>query len=466
VSRPALVRALAAAPAAVLALAPAGCAPRSGSGSVPGTIHAIPPTRVDPPPASRPPSGSVGGAWLEAHRQPPRFAGPPLAADLVAVLLPLTGAHAALGRAVRTAIELVPGARWSFLDTRGTEDGAAAAIAEAARLGAAMVLGPLGAAEARAAARAAVRAGLPIALLAPDDAPAAPAEGIFRLVPSAEREARQTAALAVELGHEAFAVLAPDDELGAAQSEAFAAAAVRAGARVTRRALYDPTGSDLEPTVRRVLGLIPAENPRLARHLARHGKDGWKTFSPDVDFDALYVPDEYARAALVAAYLPYFNVETRSGGVVDTLALRQKHGGRLPAVVQLFGSSGWQHLALVTAGGAAVEGALVAARCPGAGGETAWSDDAADAIAAYQARAGAAPGPAALQAQDAALLVKRALRHSADRGLGRAGVAAALALGVVDRGVCGTGVVGRDGQLERDLFILRVEGDDLVRHAD
>src|SRR5207244_10491661 len=103
----------------------------------------------------------------------------------------------------------------------------------------------------------------------------------------------------------------------------------------------DPTATDLEPDVKAFLGLDPLTNERLRRHLARHPKDGWKTFSPDVDFDLLFVPDEAERAALVASFLVYYNVELRTSDDVDSLALRRKHGGRLPSFVQLLGGAGW-----------------------------------------------------------------------------------------------------------------------------
>ncbi|HEU4728495.1 MAG TPA: hypothetical protein VFT22_11410, partial [Kofleriaceae bacterium] len=65
---------------------------------------------------------------------------------LVAVLLPLSGPYAAIGGELRAAIELAPasGTRWLPLDTRGTPEGAAAAVATAAGKGCVGIVGPVG----------------------------------------------------------------------------------------------------------------------------------------------------------------------------------------------------------------------------------------------------------------------------------------------------------------------------------
>jgi ABC-type branched-subunit amino acid transport system substrate-binding protein len=66
------------------------------------------------------------------------------------LLVPLTGAHAALGRSMARAGGLAQGKDASgliVLDTGGTPEGAAAAAAAALKKGARLILGPLGAAE-------------------------------------------------------------------------------------------------------------------------------------------------------------------------------------------------------------------------------------------------------------------------------------------------------------------------------
>jgi len=386
--------------------------------------------------------------------------------DTVAVLLPLSGAHEAVGREIEAGIELAAAAgdaRVVFVDTAGEEAGAAAAVDQAVyRHHAVAILGPVGQREARAAAARAAELGIPIALLAPGAGGGAPDAGVFRLWPSGGWVAAAAAREAARRGFDRLAVFAPRDEYGKSQLEAFRAAASAAGARVVASAYYDPTATDLEPDVKELLGLDPKANERLRKHLRKHPKDGWKTFSPDVGFDLLFVPDEYSRAALVVAFLPFFNVELRTTAFVDTVALERKHGGRIPSLVQLMGSPGWHHPGVIARGGRSVEGALVADVCAGGDAEEFSSDGAAAFFAQFQRRHGRAPTPAAAQAFDAARLVLAARAGAADR----ADFTARLLAARLEDGACGPASVASDGEIERQIVVLRIDGGEFMVDDD
>lgn len=377
----------------------------------------------------------------------------------VAVLLPLTGRHAAVGNELRAAIELAPahGTKWAFLDTRGESAGAAAAVERAVAIGAVGALGPVGAREVVAAGRAAALYRLPIALLAPGDG-ADPTAGVFRFVGSPADEARAVAAIALAENFSAVAVLAPADDVGLEVSEAFVAEAHRLGLRVEATGSYDPTGGEVERDVKRFLNLVPGSNPRFAAHLRTHGSKGWQTFSPDIGFSLLYIPDRYDRAAVVAAFLPYFGVELRTTEFSDPMALRRKHRGEIPQVVQLVGGSGWNHPSLTVRGAAAVQGArIVDVFAGGRSGEAAWLF--ADA---FERKTGRAPSSAAAEVFDAATLAAAAREtvpgQSADA---RESYRLALASARIDDGACGPATIGRDGEIVRESLMLEVVGDEL-----
>jgi ABC-type branched-subunit amino acid transport system substrate-binding protein len=433
-----------------------------------------------------------GGARAAAVASALDLDGRPARPARVAVLLPLTGRHARIGREMRLAIEIAaagdgeeaaeqegepgegeaagegeggeaaarrgPRVELRFYDTRGEEGEAARQADRAATDGAVGILGPVGQAEARAAAARSTAHGLAIGLLAPDDAGAAPDVGVFRLWPSASWEAAEAGRLAVALGHQSLAVLHPRDAQGAAQAESFRRAAEAAGARVARTGDYDPGGAQLEADIKRFLGLDPATNERLRRHLERHGrKSGWKSFSPDLDFDLVYVPDDHRIAALVASYLPYFNVEVRSADVMDSESLRRKHGGRAPSVVQLLGSSGWYHASLPSRGGAAVDGAVIVVPCaPASDAQT------SELAERFTARTGRAPSPLAAQAHDAALLFFAARAAAAGARDPRSALTRALRTASVPDGACGPSSMGPDGQLDRSAALLQVDGSDFT----
>ncbi len=382
----------------------------------------------------------------------------------IAVVLPLSGRYRRLGSELRDAIELAArragDVNLRFLDTAGDAARASAAVDRAVReLHVAAVLGPVGAQESEAAAARAAELGVPIALLSPAQYGAAPDVGVFRLWSPPTWEAREAVRVAVAMGYDHLAVLAPRDEQGGAQIDAFRAAARGAGVQVVASGQYDPTATDLQPDIKAFLGLDPRTNPRLARYLRRHGvKKGWKTFTPDVPFDLLFLPDDYQRASLVAAFLPYFNVELRTEDVIDIPYLQRKHGGRVPQVVQLLGSSGWHHPGLIPRGGQLLERAMFLDVWAGED-EGFATEGAAEFSRAFQQKTGREPGAVAAQAYDAATLLFAARRRAAGRGGDlRAGVAAALRSARLDDGACGPAAVGPSGEIEREAVVLRVDG--------
>jgi branched-chain amino acid transport system substrate-binding protein len=389
---------------------------------------------------------------------------------VVAVLAPLSGAYRRLGEEVRLASELAfagdPAAKVVFVDTAGTEEGAVAAVdAALARHRALAVVGPIGQRESAAAAARAVELGLPIALLAPAKGGGAPDVGVFRLWASAYDLAGAAARAAVARGYNALAVFAPRDEQGREESAGFRDAARAEGAQVVAYGTYDPSTAHLEQDVKRLLNLDPARNPRLRQHLARQRRrDAWKTFSPDVPFDLLFIPDTYQRAAFVLAYLPYFNVELRTGEHVDPLALRAKHGGRIPSLVQLMGSSGWRAEGMIPRAGGIAEGALVVGVCSGGVGGEYPSDVAAQFAQAYERRRGHPPTATAAQAYDAMRMVLHARRAAASAAAGarRAAFIKALGRAGLNDGACGPVRVAPSGEVVRDPVILRIEGDEFI----
>ena len=387
------------------------------------------------------------------------LAAPPVDPNLVAVLLPLTGRFASIGSELRVAIQLAPasGTKWLFLDTRGDPDGAAAAVESAVAKGAVGILGPVGHREAIVAARAASLHQLPIALLAPADG-ADPATGVFRLVASPADEGREVARLAAAENFPTVGVFTPRDDVGQEAAEAFIAEATKLGLAVTGQGAYDPTSGDLQADVKRFLNLIPAQNPRLAAHLARNGKKGWITFSPEIPYSLLFLPDRYDRAAIVAAFLPYYGVELRTTEFPDPARLQRKHGGHLPQIVQLVGGSGWNHPSLPIRGGSAVQGAMIVDAFIGDQG----GDTGAQFAAAFPQRTSRTPSSAAAQAHDAAMLVGLARREIGAAKDPRAALRSAIARAKLDDGACGPAAMDSEGELAREINVLEVQGDQLV----
>jgi ABC-type branched-subunit amino acid transport system substrate-binding protein len=299
---------------------------------------------------------------------------------------------------------------------------------------------------------------MPIGLLAPADGADA-ASGVFRLVGSPADEGRAVARIAQQDHFPTVAVFAPRDDVGQETAEAFAAEAQKLGLKVTKQATYDPTDGNLEPDVKELLDMVPARNPRLKEHLAKNPKNGWKTFSPDVQFSLLYIPDRYDRAAIVAAFLPYFGVELRTQQNMNSAQLQRKHGGHVPTVVQLIGGAGWHHPSLPLRGGEPVQGAFIVDAFAGPDG----GQIASDFAAAFQQKTNRTPSAAAAEAFDAATLIAKA-RASVQTSTPdpRGALRQAIARGKLDDGACGPANMDVDGELARVPALLEVQADQIV----
>jgi ABC-type branched-subunit amino acid transport system substrate-binding protein len=438
-----------AAPAARLALRGARLAHHRGDDAVARSFVALAATAAD-----------RGAMKAELDAIAKVIAAPHVDPKTIAVLLPLSGRFSSIGTELKAAIQLAPpeGTTWLFLDTKGEPDAAAAAVETAFAKGAVAILGPVGEREAIAAARAASLRQLPIALLAPSDG-ADPSAGVFRVVDSPADEGRAVARIAAEDSFPTVAVFAPRDDVGQEAADAFVAEAKKLGLSVTAQGTYDPTGGNLEPDVKAFLNLVPAQNPRFAEHVRRVGaKKAFTTFSPDVPYSLLFIPDRYDRAAIVAAFLPYFGVELRTQEFMDPTKLQKKHAGSIPQVVQLIGGAGWNHPSLPIRGGAAMQGALFVDAYAGMLG----ADTGAQFAQSFQQRTKRTPTAAAAQAHDAAWLVATVRKQTANSPEVRGAFRAALARAKLDDGACGPAAMGVDGELQRAPAVLEVSGDQLI----
>ncbi len=384
----------------------------------------------------------------------------PVDASKLAVLLPMSGKFAAIGEELWAGMSLAldpdSPAQVTVYDTKGTEEGAAIAVRQAARAGSLLAIGPAGRMESAAAARVAAVAELPIALLAPATSGANAETGIFRLTLSPSFEAEQAAIVAVELGYRLLAVMTPRDALGREQTIAFVRMAHAAGAEVVSQGSYDPSGAKMEQDFKKFLEIEATVNKRYRRHLRTYGRKSWKSFTPILPFDFLYIPDTVERGTLAASYLPFFNVELRTHDDMSITRLRTKHRGLMPRVVQLMGGSSWLDPSLGIRGGAAVEGALVIGTCPGGHGMD-LSARARSFADEFHRQQGRAPSLAALAANDAMNIVLQVRDWAAKHGGKRADAARAMRNAQLRDGVCGTQTMHASGQIEGEIEVLRVE---------
>jgi branched-chain amino acid transport system substrate-binding protein len=250
---------------------------------------------------------------------PPPGAGGPVK---VAVLLPLSGANAELGKAMLEAAQMAlfttGNDRLTLVprDTTGTPDGAAGAARAALADGAQLILGPLLAAEVDAVKPVAGEA--KINVIAFSTATQLAGDNVFLMGFLPRQEVVREAAFARESGLSRFAVLAPNSEYGRLMTDALRETARQAGATVVKAETFDSRSSDVGPAIQRLAGNTASAAPGT---------------SPEPD--AAPAPGPTQRVSFDALLLP------EGGDQLKQIARRLKTAGIGSPQVRLLGSGLW-----------------------------------------------------------------------------------------------------------------------------
>ena len=194
----------------------------------------------------------------------------------VALLLPLSGPSATLGRAMLDAaqIALFDLADEHFVllprDTEGTPEGAARAASATLAEGAELILGPLLAGEVEAVKPVARQAGVNMIAFSTSNQLAG--DGTFLLSFPPRQSVDRIVAFAHERGATRFAALAPATPYGQLVVDALRAAASSVGAALVQSETYDPAATDFRPVVRRLASFDERARRARARTPAAPGR--------------------------------------------------------------------------------------------------------------------------------------------------------------------------------------------------
>lgn len=242
----------------------------------------------------------------------------------VAILLPLSGPSAGLGKAMQNAAELamfeIAGDKFTLMpfDTQGTPAGASAAAEKAVTEGVRLILGPLLASSVEAVAPVA-RLGS-VQVVAFSNSQRVAGEGVFIMGFVPEQQVTAIVDFAGSRGLARFAVLAPQDEFGQTVVQATQDAARQRGGALVRTQPYDPAAADFSKDVklladydqrrkalmqqRALLKRQPGEVSRRAlKRLEKRDTIG------DVEFDAVLIPETGQRLRALASLLSYYDVD-------------------------------------------------------------------------------------------------------------------------------------------------------------
>jgi ABC-type branched-subunit amino acid transport system substrate-binding protein len=330
--------------AATACAAPGPAAPKPAAKAPSAPIVApAAPVRQTAPLVSTPGALSPG-----APAAGPRRPADPAAPVRVGLLVPLSGAAQPTGQGIVNAAQLAlfeMGDERLVLqvyDTQGTPEGAVQAATEAVAEGVQLILGPVFAAEVKAVAPVAQAAGLNVIGFSTD--PSVAGNNVFALSFLVEAQVREMVAYARERGLSRFAVLAPDTAYGQAVADTVRAVVPASGGEVKQIAYYDPSGNNLEEVVRRLADFdrrqaaLAEERRALAgktdevSQLALKRLERLETLG-EVEFDAIFLPEQGPRLTQAATLLPFFDIDTGRVQLLGTMLWATRGLEREPALV-------------------------------------------------------------------------------------------------------------------------------------
>ena len=272
------------------------------------------------PPPLRPPTASL----------PTRVEG----GVRVAILLPLSGRDAGIGRALLEAAEM---AVFDFADPRfvllpqDTEIAGPAVAAERALAdGAKLILGPLFGRQVAEVASVAKPRNVPV-LSFSNDATAASA-GIFVMGVTPEQPVARAIAHAKSEGLTKFAALLPSDALGQRIGQAFRRAVEANSGQLVRLDYYGATAVDISAEVRQMAETAGTALPGGRLRGTAAAEAARAAAGRPLQIEAVVMGESGARLRSIAPQLPYYDLDTDRIRVIGSATWEDASLGREPAL--------------------------------------------------------------------------------------------------------------------------------------
>jgi branched-chain amino acid transport system substrate-binding protein len=181
----------------------------------------------------------------------------------VAILLPLSGRLAEIGKPMLRAAQLavqVPGSPvLDIKDTHGTPEGAAQAAMEAIQAGDKVILGPVTSTETAQVGPIAQRAGVPVLAFTNDQAQSQP--GVWTLGITPGQQVRRLLGAARDSGHVPVAALLPDNDFGKAMGDELTRIAAAAGQQAPFVRMVGPGNEEITAAVAELAGMAAPDQP-------------------------------------------------------------------------------------------------------------------------------------------------------------------------------------------------------------
>jgi ABC-type branched-subunit amino acid transport system substrate-binding protein len=278
----------------------------------------------------------------------------------VGVLLPLTGKYKAFGEAVMRGIRLaLKGSDVELVvkDTQGDGTRAASAVEELVfNDGAVAAIGPLFIEDSKRAALVAQDLGLPLLTLTRSEDVTDIGPFVFRnmLTYSAQTKSLVDWATKV-MGYKSFAVLYPNTPYGVEMTNDFWDQVLAQGGAVRGAESYTSDQTTFTSQAKKLVGRYYLEDRRdyfeEVQEATKDVKDSYRRrkavekakskLDPIVDFEALFIPDEWQRVGLVAPALAVEDIITNTCDPREIENLKKTTGKKDIRTVILLGGNGW-----------------------------------------------------------------------------------------------------------------------------
>lgn len=366
---------------------------------------------------------------------------------MVGCLLPLSGPFAIYGEEVLKGIQLgifsdpEQGSSLELVirDTQGKPEYALAGLEDLTHNeNIIAVIGPLSRKTAAPVAKRAQEMGVPIITLTQKQGITDEGNMVFRnfLTPSREVKTLLDPGM-IETGLRRFGILYPDDSYGRFYMTLFWDRVEEIGGIVTAAESYEPGKTDFAEQIKKMTGVYYPKPKSMIDKMVemRPPEEEESKIYPDkpapfIDFDAVFIPDNFETVAMIAPQLPYHDVQD----------------------VLLMGTSLWQSPELIKLARDYVQGAVF----PSGFFEKSREPGVKAFVAAYEADFGSAPGMLAAVGYDTIRLLNEILQREDIQT--RKGVRNELFRVQDYKGVTGDIQFDEQGELIKEPLLLTVSG--------
>jgi branched-chain amino acid transport system substrate-binding protein len=278
----------------------------------------------------------------------------------IGVLLPLSGKYKAFGEAVMRGIRLaLRGSDVELVvkDTQGDGTRAARAVEELVfDDGAVAAIGPLFSEDSKRAALVAQDLGLPLVTLTRSEDVTDIGPYVFRNMLTYSAQSKALVAWAMgTMGYKTFAVLYPNTAYGVEMTNDFWDDVAERGGAVRGAESYTSDQTTFTTQAKKLVGRYYLEDRRDyfedVQEATRDTKDSFRRrkavekakskLEPIVDFEALFIPDEWQRVGLVAPALAVEDIITNTCDPKEIEKLKKTTGRKDIRTVTLLGGNGW-----------------------------------------------------------------------------------------------------------------------------